>query len=159
MKTYTKIEEVTFEKLINKDISILKNKIITKIEKENNKIYFYCDNIKYLMFHNQECCESVNIEDIAGDLNDLLNTPVLTAYEDTNHENDRKIDDNDDSFSWTFYVIRTIKGTVTISWYGTSNGYYSEEADFFEVTTKKELREITYSDDAFIGAVSSANNI
>ena len=85
----------------------------------------------FLMDHMQDCCESVDIDDIVGDIKDLENTPILEAYESTNNEQKESWDE---SGTWTFYRIRTIKGEVTIKWYGASNGYYSESVDFEETT-------------------------
>lgn len=87
---------------------------------------------QYLMRHSQDCCESVGIEDIDGDLSDLVGTAIVEAEERTNSEEPKK-DEYDESFTWTFFHFRTIKGAVTIRWYGSSNGYYSESADIIRL--------------------------
>lgn len=87
------------------------------------------------LYHSQDCCEHVSLEDICGDLADLMGTPILKAEEATSKENPAGVKpEYQDSFTWTFYHIRTIKGTVTLRWYGESNGYYSESVDFRKVS-------------------------
>jgi len=113
-------------------IEELIGKTLVKIDKTDEKIIFHTlDGTAYRMSHYQDCCESVTVEDICGDLDDLLNTPIVQAFEKTNSENppDVKKEFQDDSFTWTFYTLSTIKGTVTIRWYGESNGYYSEDIE------------------------------
>lgn len=87
----------------------------------------------FLMYHEQECCESVSIESIEGELVNLLNHPILLAEEVTESG---KIDDEDEwdgTQTWTFYKLATIKGYVDIRWNGSSNGYYSESVSFVKL--------------------------
>ena len=105
----------------------LKGKVLTNIERVGDEeLIFTCqDGSKYKMYHEQDCCEDVRIEDVNGDLSDLLNSEVMVAEERTNEgETDWG------SETWTFYTIRTHKASVDIRWHGESNGYYSESVNF-----------------------------
>ena len=128
------------------NISDLIGKTLSRVTRQNDQINFYCtDGIAYAMYHYQNCCENVSIEDINGDLDDLVGAPIIIAEavvsceetpEQAAKEEKRKQEEGEDyydyreSFTWTFYKFATIKGYVTIRWYGLSNGYYSEGVDF-----------------------------
>lgn len=119
----------------------LKGKIFNSItlSTDDDYIMFKCyDGTTYKMYHDQECCENVFIESINGDIFDLLNTEILEAIESTHSDDENKREYKkgqalDDSTTWTFYKLATIKGWVDIRWVGTSNGYYSEDVDIVEV--------------------------
>ena len=95
------------------------------------------------MHHQQNCCENVYIEDIIGDLSDLIGSPILIAEEVTSDKNPEtvkpEIIEYQDCFTWTFYKFATMKGYVDIRWYGESNGYYSESVDLSFVPKIKEV--------------------
>ena len=117
------------------EILDLIGKEITKIEGEKGEgdlILTAKNGDRYIFTHDQDCCEDVTIEDICGDLSDLLDSPLLQA-EEVVHKNenppDVSVPEYQDCFTWTFYKFSTIKGSVTIRWYGSSNGYYSESVD------------------------------
>ena len=85
---------------------------------------------RYIFYHEQDCCESVSIDDICGDLNDLTGTPLVQAECVSNDGGDYRPDEYTDSWTWTFYKFATMKGYVTVKWLGVSNGYYSEGVSF-----------------------------
>jgi len=89
------------------------------------------DSRQWGLRHDQDCCEEVVIEDICGDLNLLVGRKIAVAeiaYSDASNERD------DESATWTFCRIGNDRGDlITIRWYGTSNGYYCERADFDEL--------------------------
>jgi len=119
----------------------LKGKTLIKIlgaVGDKEMIFVTTEGEKYKLFHDQDCCEEVSIEDIAGEISDLIDSPILLAEEvvhdqDTTPEGVTPPDNQDDSFTWTFYKLSTIKGSLTIRWYGESNGYYSESVDFEKI--------------------------
>lgn len=114
------------------EISEMVGKTFDRIEKTDESVTFWNKDKSdsFLMEHLQDCCENVWLEDVVGDLNDLVGTPILVAECVTSEESPRN--DSDESFLWTFYNMRTIKGSVTFRWYGTSNGYYSESVDIIK---------------------------
>lgn len=85
------------------------------------------------MYHDQDCCESVYVEDIIGDLQDLVGSPILMAEEVSNIDEEKLPKREAESYTWTFYKFATLKGYVTIRWYGESNGYYSESVGFYRI--------------------------
>lgn len=108
---------------------------VTGSEGGDEMIFTATTGQKFKFYHCQNCCESVSINDVIGDLTDLVGSPILLAEEVSSEaENNTKSEDSYDSFTWTFYRFATIKGTVTVRWYGSSNGYYSEKVSFDEIS-------------------------
>jgi len=112
----------------------LKGKIFIRVENIDNEIIEFEDELYiYRLYHEQDCCENVTVDDINGDLNDLIGSEILFAEQSQNDEFPSEYG----SETWTFYKIATKKGWVDIRWFGESNGYYSEYVDF-EVVKKGE---------------------
>ena len=116
----------------------LKGVTLSKIEGLNKGSCEVCftssEGRKFKMHHAQDCCESVEIEDVCGDVSDLIGSPIALAECVSNAPKPADTEQEDgESDEWTFYKLVTLKGAVTIRWFGTSNGYYSTSVDFVEV--------------------------
>jgi hypothetical protein len=127
--------------LLNDKISYSEANFVDKqffyIDKGDDEIFFYCNDGKiYQMYHEQDSCESVYIEDIEGNLNDLLNTDILNVelVAET-----KKVAYGTETL--TFYKFTTQKGSATIRWFGNSNGYYSESVDIGVLVLKDLWRD------------------
>lgn len=130
--------------------STLEGKTLVRVEIIPDDIIEFedSDGSVYRLCHSQDCCESVVIESIVGDLPDLIGAPILLAEDAASGDDPADIAAIKaevkaanpysygycDSQTWTFYKLRTIKGSVDIRWHGTSNGYYSEGVDFVKVS-------------------------
>ncbi|WP_217362869.1 hypothetical protein [Roseicella sp. DB1501] len=143
----------------NCNLDTLLGKTLIKVEKSgDDELHFEADSgERFKLYHSQSCCESVQIEDVCGDLNDLVGSPIIKAEErEFRDENppDVTVPDYQDSFTWTFYEFATVKGSVTVRWYGSSNGYYSESVDFTKLdsyppphrgSVEKDVRKLCYA--------------
>lgn len=111
------------------NVDVLKGKTLSSINESGDEIVFETtDGERYRMYHEQDCCESVSIESIVGDLEDLVGSELLMAEE---VEGTSPVDfEAYESHTWTFYKFATLKGYVDIRWLGSSNGYYSESVSF-----------------------------
>jgi hypothetical protein len=99
-----------------------------KVDKAREYVLFTTSSgDQYKLYHPQDCSEQVCLEEVVGDLTDLLNSPILFAEESSN---EGEYEASSDIYKWTFYKLSTNKGSVTLRWYGTSNGYYSVDVLF-----------------------------
>lgn len=154
-RSYHKVFQALFGELVGKTLWSI-------VRLDDELLTFSADDgSEYQMLYYHDCCAGCSIEDICGDLDDLVGSTILLAEEVSSSEPDeqalvarkaefeaekqRSIDagreyyyksfedfcrSRYESETWTFYKLSTIKGSVTIRWYGSSNGYYSESATF-----------------------------
>lgn len=116
--------------VIKEMIGVEMKKVYTSSpDSEDELVFEAVDGRKFIFRHHRDCCESVSIEDIVGDLEDLEG--VISEATESSEDDPQA----GESGTWTFYRFAAAgKGTVTVRWYGSSNGYYSESVylDIFD---------------------------
>ena len=85
------------------------------------------------LYHFQDCCESVRIEDTQGNWHDLIGKVIVGA-----EKRDGQFGEPYEADSWTRteFTFKVDDATVISRWIGESNGYYSESVDI-KVATKR----------------------
>ena len=112
-----------------------KGRTISNIQgmtKDSDEILISFEEGGSIMFHHeQDCCESVLVEQVDGLVDRHIGAKFMHIIEKTS-ENDPNLNNIDyDSVTWTFYTMKTSKGYIDFRWVGESNGYYSESVDYF----------------------------
>lgn len=117
-----------FSDLVGKTIVLIRG-----CEKGSTAIRIECnDGIVFELSHDQEGCEEVMVEDVWGDVSDIIESEILFA-EETSYEYRVREEAYFGEQTWTFCKLGTINGWLDIRWWGVSNGYYSTDVGFFEV--------------------------
>jgi hypothetical protein len=122
-------KEVDLSELIGKKVLRIEG-----LEKGSGEVWIFTEcGQEYLFYHEQDCCESVQLNDFDGEANNLAGALIISAEEVTNSDDSEKPDEYSESCTWTFYKIETDKGGIWMRWLGESSGYYSESVDFIWV--------------------------
>lgn len=107
-----------------REFNDLLGRTLFDVKQTDDELLLYLTPANYVRFyHQQDCCESVYIEDVCGDFNDLIGEPLTCAEQVSDAQGPRR---DAESYTWTFYRFATRLGSVTVRWFGSSNGYYSE---------------------------------
>lgn len=112
------------------DISSLQGETLSYVDQSDDQILLTTKSgRKIMIYHEQDCCESVRIEDTEGNWKDLIGRVLLYVGEDTD---DVELDWG--SGTKTTFTFKVDGDTVISRWIGESNGYYSEKVDIKELT-------------------------
>jgi len=110
----------------------LKGKTLTNVSADegDGDVTLRAGSESFLLWHQQDCCESVHLEKIIGDVNNLIGSPITLAEDDHPGDPDWSQLKFSESHTWSQFILETAKGRVEFWFLGESNGYYSEEVSF-----------------------------
>ncbi|WP_417737245.1 hypothetical protein [Rosistilla oblonga] len=101
-------------------------------DEKNNEIMLTTESGKVIkIFHDQDCCETVAIEDAEGEWHKLFGKVLVEASRD-----EKQSECDYGSKTETTLKFRVDGATVISRWIGESNGYYSESVDIEEVVSQ-----------------------
>lgn len=101
-------------------------KVFVSVTYDDDEVRFTeADGSSFRLYHYQDCCESVEITGVSGNLDNLVGSPIISATCEDG-VNPEAEDYEPESSTYEVWCFKTGKGTVKVATYGTSNGYYSE---------------------------------
>ncbi len=105
----------------------LKGKTIASVQHNDDEVVFTTtEDERYHLWHSQDCCESVQLDRISGDLSGIIGKPIVFADEQPGHGEPAGYE----SVTFSDFVVETETHSVTFHFIGSSNGYYNESVYF-----------------------------
>lgn len=82
-------------------------------------------------YHRQDCCETILLEDYDITPEWLIDSKIISVEERISRSGEgiKPLNNWAESYTWSFYAIKTSSSTMVLRWYGESNGWYSETVD------------------------------
>ena len=108
---------------------------ITGLEEGSERVIIkFTDGTKIKQEHEQECCESVTIAQVDGNVDKHIGATMVSIEEKVTRPSEEVTDEDGysytpESLTATFYTLKTSKGYLDWRWDGESNGYYSESVE------------------------------
>lgn len=106
---------------------------ITEIQHDDSSVTITTDKGKCRLEHQQDCCETVNLEKVIGNPQDLVGQTIIVSEEDVPKDPEWH-SGNYESHTWTMFKLSSQTHTVEFWFLGVSNGYYSESVSFIDLT-------------------------
>lgn len=126
------------------ELECLKNEKISGItgaHEGSECVVFLLESGKSVMFeHIQDCCESVSLESIDGSVSAAIGETILSAHEVVDKYG-QPAPEYSESWTKTWYTIRTQSTTLVFRWHGSSNGYYSERVEVHVAPAPKPAKK------------------
>jgi hypothetical protein len=120
------------------EVQDLVGEVLAYIDVDGDSIRMETMSGKVVMLqHHQDCCESVTLYNIDGDLRCLIGKPIVSAESECPSD---PVPEGSyaESHTWTVYKFAVDGATVVTKWFGESNGYYGEGVDIDDVTHSVE---------------------
>lgn len=118
------------------DLNSIEGKRIVAIEEAKEYITFFTEcGMVFSIYHEEECCETVYLADVCGHIPDLIDQKISIeeVSSDIDQVNELDTGERRAEEQWTFYKINSLKCSVTLRFYGKSNGYYGMRVEFYQL--------------------------
>lgn len=118
--------------MTNSHFFALKGQTLSRLKINDDSVSITSNVGRYEISHSQDCCESVGVVKVEGRPEDILNSPIVMAEEDSDEIPGWQYSDG--SHTWTSFYLKAENGASVKFWFlGESNGYYNESVNFYEV--------------------------